>query len=119
MARVTAALMPIEQAPIYPGPRPSLEKLWPQRISPAKHLDPHVIPDCAHDPEKWFPTDPHRMIALEAQAACERCPLRQGCARVALDDIGGTHGIWAGVYLSPKATPSRRAAVAQLKAIAA
>ena len=115
----TVALMPLRDAPIYPGPRPSLDKLWTERVSPGKHLDEGIIPECASEPEKWFPTDPHRGEALEAQAACIRCPLRRGCARVALDDIANTHGIWAGIHLTPKASPSRRIAVDRLKSIAA
>ncbi|MFE0752176.1 WhiB family transcriptional regulator [Gordonia sp. NPDC058843] len=55
-------------------------------------------------PTAWFPD---RLSTAHAEmAACRRCPIRQGCARVALDDTAHLIGIWAGVYISPPGSAS-------------
>ena len=103
-------------------PRPSLERLWPARISPARHLPAGIIPECVSEPERWFPARPTDITARQAQAACHHCPLRRECARVALDDIGHAYGIWAGVFLhsrwSGNGTAARRDALRTLRHLA-
>ena len=99
--------------------RPSIERLWPARMSPARHLPVGVIPACVTAPERWFPQRPTGHSVRQAQAECTQCSLRRQCARVALDDIGHAYGIWAGVFVhssrwSSNDLAARRAAVREL-----
>ena len=102
--------------------RPTLERLWPARVSPARHLPAGVIPECVSEPEWWFPARPTDSGAQRAQAVCQHCCLRRECARVALDDIGRACGIWAGVFIharwSDNGSAARREALRTLRGLA-
>ncbi|MCH9731738.1 MAG: WhiB family transcriptional regulator [Actinomycetia bacterium] len=73
---------------------------------------------CAYsDPEDWF----DYRKAEEAKRICSNCPLRQACARAALDN-GDIYGIWAGVDLGSgihSSAAERAAAQRQLRFVAA
>ncbi len=78
-------------------------------LSPATHLPEDVIPACTQRPDDWFPETPAELElrpAAGAVTACLQCPLRRGCARVALDDAKRVYGIWAGVYVPLATSPT-------------
>lgn len=114
-------------APLYQDRKlPSREKsVWTTLVSPATHLPDDVVPACCARPEDWFPESSAELTgagAVAAVTACGVCPLRQGCARVALDDAKRVCGIWAGVYIPipSSATQSgpRRSGLRTLRALA-
>lgn len=60
------------------------------------------------DPDRWFPsnlnTTPHQRTMIKStKAICTQCPVRQACAKAALD-LDASHGIWAGVWLDQSRT---------------
>ena len=118
----------IHTAPLYPSRNrraASQGPTWALVESPARHLPADALPACTRNPDAWFPDrlSTARAGAGHAEmAACRHCPIRQGCARVALDDTAHLTGIWAGIYISPPGSASqkavREAAIEQLRAIA-
>lgn len=71
------------------------------------------------DPEKWF-DKADNVATEEAKRICGNCPIRQGCARQALESKV-TDGVWAGVRLPGKALSPEAMEVArrQLKLVVA
>ncbi|WP_439033312.1 WhiB family transcriptional regulator [Gordonia terrae] len=118
----------IHTAPLYPGRHrraATQGPTWALVESPARHLPADAIPACARNPDAWFPdrlSTARDGLGHAEMAACRHCPIRQGCARVALDDTAHLTGIWAGIYISPPASASQKAvrvtAIEQLRAIA-
>lgn len=66
-----------------------------------------------HDPEIWFPSiadhtvEERDAMILTAQSICRDCPMRQACAKAALDS-DATHGIWAGIWINRTGMPTAR-----------
>ncbi|WP_439033108.1 WhiB family transcriptional regulator [Gordonia terrae] len=63
-----------------------------------------VTPPCTSNPDAWFPdqaADVRSAASRHALDRCIRCPIRSGCARLALDGSSFVTGIWAGVYIPP------------------
>ncbi len=118
----------VSTAPLYPSRyrRAAVQgPSWALVESPARHLPADVIPACTRDPDAWFParlSTATAGIGHAEMAACRRCPIRQGCARVALDDPSHLTGIWAGIYISPPGSDSQKTvrenALEQVRAIA-
>ena len=118
----------IHTAPLYPSRNrraATQGPTWARVESPARHLPADAIPACTRDPDAWFPdrlSTARDGVGHAEMAACRRCPIRQGCARVALDDTAHLTGIWAGIYISPPASarqkPVRENAIEQLRTVA-
>ena len=109
------ALGDIHTAPLYPSRNrraATQGPTWALVESPVRHLPADAIPACARDPDAWFPdrlSTARDGVGHAEMTACRRCPIRQGCARVALDDTAHLSGIWAGVYVSPPGSASQKA----------
>lgn len=122
------ALGDIHTAPLYSSRNRRAATQGPTWVlveSPARHLPADAIPACARNPDAWFPdrlSTARQGVGHAEMAACRRCPIRQGCARVALDDTAHLTGIWAGIYISPPGSASqktvREAAIERLRTIA-
>ncbi len=59
---------------------------------------------CRDNPELWFSADAKDQ--QDAASICYTCPMKQACARAALD-LRPTHGMWAGIDVGRDAHPWR------------
>lgn len=82
----------------------------------ASPADKAFVPVCAQHPDLWFPGNRRvsRTFMEWCADVCSACPLRQSCARSALD-TPGVIGIWAGVLVPVSPGATRDAALQRLQ----
>lgn len=69
-------------------------------------------------PELWTPEHrPRRAVRVHLEGMCQRCPVRQECARNAVL-MGEQAGMYAGVFVPERREPRWSAAMAELRVIA-